>query len=98
MIKLFQNVYNSNKSVCQCLLAKRVLWNVIIIVVIFHSISLKSVSGQFDYRRQQSENVEYIMTSVGDILDYTRKEDEDYYSILGCDENSSVSRILRLLS
>lgn len=31
------------------------------------------------------------MTSVGDILDYKKNENEDFYAILGCDENSSVS-------
>ncbi|XP_028128588.1 J domain-containing protein isoform X2 [Diabrotica virgifera virgifera] len=32
------------------------------------------------------------MTSVGDILDYKKKDDEDYYSILGCDSNSSEAK------
>lgn len=31
------------------------------------------------------------MTSVDEILNYERKESEDYYGILGCDENSSVN-------
>lgn len=31
------------------------------------------------------------MTSVDEILDYKKKGDEDFYAILGCDENSSVS-------
>lgn len=35
--------------------------------------------------------------SVGDILDYKKNENEDYYAILGCDENSSVSWELFLL-
>ncbi|KAG5881333.1 hypothetical protein JTB14_020583 [Gonioctena quinquepunctata] len=33
------------------------------------------------------------MTSVDAILEYTKKEEEDYYAILGCDENSSVEQI-----
>lgn len=33
------------------------------------------------------------MTSVGQILNYKKREDEDYYGILGCDEHSSVSLI-----
>ncbi|ENN78030.1 J domain-containing protein [Dendroctonus ponderosae] len=33
------------------------------------------------------------MTSVAEILDYKRKDREDYYSILGCDEHSSVEQI-----
>ncbi|XP_072398584.1 J domain-containing protein [Diabrotica undecimpunctata] len=33
------------------------------------------------------------MTSVGDILDYKKKNEEDYYSILGCDSNSTVEQI-----
>lgn len=32
------------------------------------------------------------MTSVGEILDYKKRGDEDYYAILGCNENSTVSR------
>lgn len=34
------------------------------------------------------------MTTVGDILDYKKNKKEDYYAILGCDENSSVSALL----
>lgn len=37
------------------------------------------------------------MTSVADILDYKKKEDEDYYAIIGCDENSTVSRIYLII-
>lgn len=37
------------------------------------------------------------MSSVGDILDYKKNENEDYYAILGCNENSSVSLYLFLL-
>ena len=32
------------------------------------------------------------MTNVDEILNYKRKEEEDYYGILGCDETSTVSR------
>lgn len=30
------------------------------------------------------------MTNVDEILNYKRKEEEDYYAILGCDEDSTV--------
>lgn len=33
------------------------------------------------------------MTSVGEILNYEKSSREDYYAILGCDENSSVDQI-----
>ncbi|CAG9857760.1 unnamed protein product [Phyllotreta striolata] len=33
------------------------------------------------------------MTSVGDILDYKKRPDEDYYAILGCKEDSTVEQI-----
>lgn len=31
------------------------------------------------------------MTNVDEILNYKKKEDEDYYAILGCDESATVS-------
>lgn len=31
------------------------------------------------------------MTGVDEILNYQRNPDDDYYALLGCDENSSVS-------
>lgn len=30
------------------------------------------------------------MSGVDNILNYKRKAEEDYYAILGCDENSTV--------
>jgi DnaJ family protein C protein 12 len=33
------------------------------------------------------------MTNVDEILNYKRKEEEDYYAILGCDEDSTVEQI-----
>ncbi|XP_044263130.1 J domain-containing protein isoform X1 [Tribolium madens] len=33
------------------------------------------------------------MMNVNEILNYKRKEEEDYYAILGCDENSTVEQI-----
>lgn len=30
------------------------------------------------------------MTGVDEILNYQRNPDDDYYALLGCDENSSV--------
>ncbi|XP_063912856.1 J domain-containing protein isoform X1 [Zophobas morio] len=33
------------------------------------------------------------MTNVDEILNYKRKEEEDYYGILGCDETSTVEQI-----
>ncbi|KAK9730233.1 DnaJ domain [Popillia japonica] len=33
------------------------------------------------------------MSGVDDILNYKRKEDEDYYAILGCSEDSTVDQI-----
>nr|CAI5863859.1 unnamed protein product [Callosobruchus analis] len=33
------------------------------------------------------------MATVDQILDYKKKEEEDYYAILGCDENSTVEQI-----
>ncbi|KAL1505426.1 hypothetical protein ABEB36_004998 [Hypothenemus hampei] len=35
------------------------------------------------------------MTSVSDILSYKKKDSEDYYAILGCDEHSSVEQIIQ---
>lgn len=32
-----------------------------------------------------------IMTGVDEILSYKRNPDDDFYGLLGCDENSSVS-------
>lgn len=31
------------------------------------------------------------MSTVDEVLNYKRKEEEDFYGLLGCDENSSVS-------
>lgn len=31
------------------------------------------------------------MTGVDEILNYQRNPDDDYYALLGCDENSTVS-------
>lgn len=36
---------------------------------------------------------EIKMSAMDEILNYKKKEEEDYYAILGVDENSSVSRI-----
>jgi len=33
------------------------------------------------------------MSAVNDLLNYKKKDDEDYYAILGCDEHSSVEQI-----
>ncbi|KAK9871116.1 hypothetical protein WA026_011400 [Henosepilachna vigintioctopunctata] len=33
------------------------------------------------------------MSSVDEVLNYTRKEEEDFYALLGCDENASVEQI-----
>nr|CAH7728643.1 unnamed protein product [Callosobruchus chinensis] len=33
------------------------------------------------------------MATVDQILDYKKKEEEDYYAILGCDENSTIEQI-----
>ncbi|XP_044761282.1 J domain-containing protein [Coccinella septempunctata] len=33
------------------------------------------------------------MSTVDEVLNYQRKEEEDFYGILGCDENSSVEQI-----
>lgn len=37
------------------------------------------------------------MSGVDDILNYKRKEDEDYYAILGCSEDSTVSIIFNTI-
>lgn len=34
------------------------------------------------------------MNKVDEILNYKRTADEDYYAILGCDENATVSVII----
>lgn len=31
------------------------------------------------------------MSAVDEIINYKRSEDEDFYKLLGCDENSTVS-------
>lgn len=33
------------------------------------------------------------MTGVDEILNYQKNPDDDFYGLLGCDENSSVSAI-----
>ncbi|XP_066993934.1 J domain-containing protein-like [Anabrus simplex] len=33
------------------------------------------------------------MSGIDDILNYTRKEEEDFYAILGCDESATVEQI-----
>lgn len=34
------------------------------------------------------------MTNVDEILNYKKKAEEDYYGILGCDEDSTVGIII----
>lgn len=33
------------------------------------------------------------MTGVDEILNYKKNPDDDYYALLGCDENSTVSLV-----
>lgn len=37
------------------------------------------------------------MTGVDEILNYKKNPDDDFYALLGCDENSSVSFIVTLI-
>lgn len=39
------------------------------------------------------EKVVAIMTGVDEILSYKQNPDDDFYGLLGCDENSSVSTL-----